>query len=55
MVATKSNQTLMNKKQSRRLIRLREKRKIVAKKLAHGELEDEMVTVEVEEQAAFNV
>ena len=36
-------------------VSLQQKRNILLKNLADGELENEMITVEVEEQAVFNV
>ncbi|KWW10910.1 MULTISPECIES: HslU--HslV peptidase ATPase subunit [Bacillaceae] len=47
-----SNQDEQDPEENSEDLSLQEKRKIVAAKLANGELESEMITVEVEEQAA---
>jgi ATP-dependent HslUV protease ATP-binding subunit HslU len=47
-----NNQDEQDPEENSEDLSLQEKRKIVAEKLANGELESEMITVEVEEQAA---
>ncbi|MED4696022.1 HslU--HslV peptidase ATPase subunit [Peribacillus frigoritolerans] len=47
-----NNQDEQDQEENSEDLSLQEKRKIVAEKLANGELESEMITVEVEEQAA---
>ncbi|ASS93237.1 HslU--HslV peptidase ATPase subunit [Peribacillus simplex] len=47
-----NNQDEQDSEENSEDLSLQEKRKIVAEKLANGELESEMITVEVEEQAA---
>lgn len=47
-----NNQDDQDSEENSEDLSLQEKRKIVAEKLANGELESEMITVEVEEQAA---
>ncbi|KOR78166.1 Clp protease [Bacillus sp. FJAT-21352] len=47
-----NNQDEQDAEENSEDLSLQEKRKIVAEKLANGELESEMITVEVEEQAA---
>ena len=47
-----NNQVEQDPEENSEDLSLQEKRKIVAEKLANGELESEMITVEVEEQAA---
>ncbi|CAH0182531.1 HslU--HslV peptidase ATPase subunit [Peribacillus frigoritolerans] len=47
-----NNQDEQDTEENSEDLSLQEKRKIVAEKLANGELESEMITVEVEEQAA---
>ncbi|MBO0996889.1 HslU--HslV peptidase ATPase subunit [Bacillus sp. SD075] len=47
-----NNQEEQDSEENSEDLSLQEKRKIVAEKLANGELESEMITVEVEEQAA---
>ncbi|MGE6378053.1 HslU--HslV peptidase ATPase subunit [Peribacillus muralis] len=47
-----NNQDVQDTEENSEDLSLQEKRKIVAAKLANGELESEMITVEVEEQAA---
>jgi ATP-dependent HslUV protease ATP-binding subunit HslU len=47
-----NNQDEQDSEEKSEDLSLQEKRKIVAEKLANGELESEMITVEVEEQAA---